>query len=67
MVKAVTHEALPTSIDLHENNSNTMMRGKSPPPEHNNIHVTKNYQLRVSLNEYLERKFPSKKDFWTFF
>ena len=46
-----------------------MMRGKSPPPEHNNIHVTENYkynQLRVSLNEYLERKYPSKKDFGLF-
>ena len=57
-------------IDLKENKSITMMRGKSPQPEHNNIHVTENYkynQLRVFLNEYLERKFPSKKDFWTFF
>ena len=35
-----------------------MMRGKSPPPEHNNIHFIENYkynQLRVSLKEYLER------------
>ena len=34
-----------------ENKSITMMRGKSPPPEHNNIHVTENYkynQLRES-------------------
>ena len=53
-----------------KNKSITMMREKSPPPEYNNIHVTENYkfnQQRVSLNEYLERKFPSKKDFWTFF
>ena len=53
-----------------ENKSITMMHGKSLPPEHDNIHVTENYkynQLRVSLNECLERKFPSKKDFWTFF
>ena len=56
--------------DYIENKSITMMRGKSPPPEHNNIHVIENYkynQLRVSLNVYLEKKFPSKKDFRTFF
>ena len=35
-----------------------MMRGKSPPPEHNNIHYIEIYkynQPRVSLKEYLER------------
>ena len=38
--------------DYIENKSITMMRGKSPPPEHNNIHVIENYkynQLRVSV------------------
>ena len=55
--------------NIQANKSITMMRGKSPPPEHNNIHVTENYkynQLRVPLNEYLERKFRLKKIFGLF-
>ena len=47
-----------------------MVRGKLPPPEHNNIHFIENYkynQLRVSLNEYLENEnFPQKRIFRLF-
>ena len=47
-----------------------MMRGKSPPHEHNNINVTENYkynQLRVSLNKYLKKEISLKKGFLDFF